>query len=43
MDAESAGDHKSILKSVASKDLDIMSAGKESIVKSKQDEGETQQ
>lgn len=42
MDMESVA-HQSILKSVNSKDLDVMSAGKESIIKSKQDQDETQQ
>lgn len=42
MDMESVA-HQSILKSVNSRDLDVMSAGKESVVKSKQDQDETQQ
>lgn len=41
MDNESLA--KSILKSVNSRDLDVMSAGKESLIKSKQDQDEQQQ
>jgi DNA helicase TIP49 (TBP-interacting protein) len=41
MDNESLA--KSILKSVNSRDLDVMSAGKESLVKSKQDQDQDEQ
>ena len=42
MDNDSVA-HQSILKSVNSRDLDVMSAGKESLVKSKQDQDEPEQ